>query len=85
MGIATALVLFLLIWWLIFFMVLPTGVEPHDEEQTGTAGSAPARPRIGRKMLVTTGIALLVWGAVAALIASGLFADLFTVAPGEAP
>jgi predicted secreted protein len=56
------LVAFVIIWWLLFFMVLPWGVQVPDQVEKGHATSAPAKPQLWRKMAVTTGIALVVWG-----------------------
>ena len=45
-----------------FFSVLPFGNRPEVDPKTGHADSAPAKPRIGLKMLVTTGIATALFG-----------------------
>jgi predicted secreted protein len=57
----SSVVLFFLIWWTVIFAILPWGNKRADIIQTGNAGSAPANPRIGKKMLVTTGVAFLLW------------------------
>ena len=64
-----SIVAFVVIWWLLFFMVLPWGVHVPDEVEKGHATSAPAKPKLWQKMAVTTGIALALWG-VAFWIAS---------------
>ncbi|MBV9783851.1 MAG: DUF1467 family protein [Acidisphaera sp.] len=71
MGWFTGLVLYLLIWWTVLFAVLPFGTKPVAEadEQSGWRG-APAHPHLGRKVLATTLVALLVWGACVAVIES---------------
>jgi predicted secreted protein len=63
---------FVIVWWLVLFMVLPFGAQPPDEVEPGHAPSAPARPRIGLKFLITTGIALAVTAAVVWIVESGL-------------
>ena len=63
---------FIIVWWLVLFMVLPFGAQPREEVEPGHEPAAPARPRIGLKILVTTGIAILVTGAVIWVIGSGL-------------
>ncbi len=67
----TAFVVFVIIWWLVFFAVLPFGTRPVAEadDQTGWRG-APERPRMGRKVLVTTLIALVLWGGAIVVIRS---------------
>ena len=71
MGWFTALVLYALIWWTVLFAVLPLGTQPVAEADpvTGWRG-APARPRLGRKLLHTTVAATLIWAIVVGLIQS---------------
>jgi predicted secreted protein len=52
-------VTFLLVWWLVLFTVLPFGARPPDQVEPGMAPSAPAKPRIALKFLITTVIALV--------------------------
>ncbi len=68
----TGAVLYALIWWVVLFAVLPFGVRPEDapDAASGWRG-APARPRMGRKLLWTTLVATLVWAACVGLIESG--------------
>lgn len=72
MGWFTALVLFTLIWWTTLFAVLPlwTRPDPRPDARTGWRG-APERARIGRKLVVTTAVAAVLWAACAAVIESG--------------
>jgi predicted secreted protein len=65
-------VTFLLVWWLVLFMVLPFGARPPDQIEPGTAPSAPARPRIGLKFLITTLIAAALTALILWLIDSGM-------------
>jgi predicted secreted protein len=67
-------VIFVIVWWLILFMVLPFGARPPDEVAPGTTPSAPANPRLGLKFAITTAIALLVTVAILWLLQSGLIA-----------
>lgn len=63
----SAIVIFVIIWWLVFFMALPIGVKPpHEEGETaepGHEGGAPTRPHLWKKALAATLIAALLWGA----------------------
>jgi predicted secreted protein len=68
---ATALV-FAIVWWLVLFMVLPFGTAPPEEVEPGMASSAPAKPRIGIKLAITTALAALATGLIVWLIDSGL-------------
>jgi predicted secreted protein len=65
-------VTFALVWWLVLFMVLPFGARPPDQIEPGTAPSAPAKPRIALKFLITTLIAVALTALILWLIDSGL-------------
>jgi predicted secreted protein len=56
MGIATAIAIYFLIWWIVLFAVLPWGVKGHGEE--GVPGSDPGAPRAARvwAKLLWTGV-----------------------------
>lgn len=68
----TAGIVFVIVWWLVLFMVLPFGATPPDEVQPGTTPSAPAKPRLGLKFLITTLIALALTAAIMWIVESGL-------------
>jgi len=61
----TGVVVYVIIWWLVLFMVLPVGVRTaHDLNrpvEPGHASSAPVQPRILLKFLATTGIAAVLF------------------------
>jgi predicted secreted protein len=67
-----SMIVFAVVWWLILFMVLPFGAAPPDEVEPGMATSAPARPRIGLKLAITTVLAMVVTALAVWLIDSGL-------------
>lgn len=69
---AGALVTFVVVWWLVFFMALPFGAAPEEQPQAGNAESAPARPRLLLKAAITTVLAALATWGIAWFIASGL-------------
>jgi predicted secreted protein len=68
MGLATGIAVYLTIWWLVLFTVLPWGFRPEENPQTGHAVSAPAQPRLLLKFLVTSGISGIIWLVVYFLI-----------------
>lgn len=60
----TGLLVYVVVWWLVFFMVLPWGIRPMEQEdvEKGHAPSAPQKPRILIKMAITTVLAAGAWG-----------------------
>jgi predicted secreted protein len=67
----TGVVLYILIWWIALFAVLPFGTRPvaEPDEATGWRG-APEQPRMWRKVVITTIVAMVIWGGCYALITS---------------
>ena len=58
--------IYFIVWWVTLFAVLPIGVQTHDLSEgaaAGTRGSAPDRPRMGFKVLLTTLIATAITAA----------------------
>lgn len=70
----TAFVVLVLVWWTVLFAVLPLWTRPRAEadEATGWRG-VPERPMMARKLLVTTAVSLVVWGAIMLVIRSDYF------------
>lgn len=69
----TGTTVFLVIWWLVVFIVLPWGNRPIDgaDISRGHASSAPKKPRLVIKMIVTTAIASVLWVIFYALVGTG--------------
>ena len=65
------IVVFVVVWWLVLFMVLPFGAAPPEEVERGMATSAPARPRMLVKVAITTVIALALTLLIGWVIDSG--------------
>lgn len=75
MGIVSAVAIYFIIWWIVFFLALTTGNREPDPEAAQVAGAergAPARPRIWRKIGWTTVLAVVAFAALLALLNSGL-------------
>lgn len=73
MNLWTGIAVYIVIWWVVIFMVLPWGVRPigADDIAKGHASSAPRQPRILTKMAITSAVAALVWVGLYFLIESG--------------
>lgn len=67
---------FVLVWWTVFFAVLPLGVrgrwESADDGVKGADPGAPTAPDMRRKMVITTGISLGLTAVIVAIAASGV-------------
>jgi predicted secreted protein len=65
MGVTTSIAVFLTIWWVVLFAVLPLGVQSHHEAgiDPGDGGDpgAPVKPNLRRKFITTTWIAAVVF------------------------
>ena len=72
MQIFTGIMLFVIIWWMVFFTVLPWGNRAVEDPEPGHAPSAPAKPRLGLKIGVTTGIACVLFVIARLVIESGM-------------
>jgi predicted secreted protein len=71
MTLAFSIAIYLLIWWVVLFAMLPIGVRTQADEgkvAPGTAESAPLAPRLLLKMLATTVISAIVFAAVYAVV-----------------
>ena len=70
MQIGSIIAIFFIVWWLTFVAVLPIGNRSQIEVGEVTAGTepgAPFAPRLVRRLLITTAIAialtvLVLWG-----------------------
>ncbi len=66
-----AVAIYIFIWWIVLFAVLPFGVRTQEEEGhvvPGTIESAPARPRLLRIFVINTAVATVVFVLVYAAI-----------------
>lgn len=59
MSLLQTVITYAICWWMVLFMVLPFGVEPEAKPEPGHAPSAPAKPRLKRKFIVTSVLALV--------------------------
>ena len=65
MGITGSIIVYVLIWWIIFFSVLPVGIQSNKEKFRekigGIDAGAPKNPKIANKFLITTIITSLIF------------------------
>ena len=74
MGITSALVLFVVIWALVFFIAIPIRLETQGdrgEVEPGTHASSPEVHHLKKKAWITTAISAVLWLVIAGVILSG--------------
>ena len=65
MGITGSIIVYVMIWWIIFFSLLPIGIRSNKEvfkdKIGGVDPGAPKNPKIGKKFLITTLITTIIF------------------------
>jgi predicted secreted protein len=64
--ISTGFAIYFVIWWIALFLTLPFGVRSQHEDGEGTDGTDPGAPvitRMGVKLIWTTVISAVIFGA----------------------
>ena len=67
MGLALGIALYIMVWWMTLFAVLPIGVRTQGEAGevvAGTPESAPVAPRLLRVIFINTIVATVVFAIV---------------------
>jgi predicted secreted protein len=70
-GWVSGVFIYVLIWFVVLFTVLPWGVKIPDNPEPGHAPSAPIDPRIGAKLVATSLVSAVVWAIVWYVMQSG--------------
>ncbi len=63
---------YVVIWWVVIFAVLPWGVRVPETHEPGHATRAPEAPMLGRKAVITTAISAVIWLGVYLVVQSDL-------------
>ena len=65
MGVTGSIILFVCIWWIVFFSLLPVGIQSQkikfSENLHGNDPGAPKNPKIGKKFFITTLITTIIF------------------------
>ena len=68
MGTTGAIIVYICIWWIVFFSVLPIGIKSQSiefkDDFQGNDPGAPKNPRIGKKFLITTLITSIIFAVI---------------------
>ena len=63
--------LFLVLWWVVLFLVLPFGIQTEESPEKGHAKSAPKKARIPQKLFYTTLISAVITALLTYFVESG--------------
>ena len=66
------LVIYLILWWLVFFIMLPFGVERDQEVTFGNDPGAPKKSLVKKKAIISSFITLILT-SVAIVIKNEIF------------
>ena len=68
MSITGSIIVYVIIWWIVFFSVLPIGIKHNDKQFNknleGIDPGAPKNPNIPKKFLYTTLITAVIFGVI---------------------
>ena len=68
MGTTGAIIVYICIWWVVFFSVLPIGIKSQNiefkEDLKGNDPGAPKNPNIFKKFLTTTLITSIIFAVI---------------------
>jgi predicted secreted protein len=60
-----SLIVYISIWWIVFFSILPLGIKSQDakfsDELYGNDRGAPINPKIGKRFFITTLITSIIF------------------------
>jgi predicted secreted protein len=77
MGITGSIIVYVMIWWIIFFSVLPIGIQSNKEtfkdNIEGADPGAPKNPKIAKKFLITTIITSILFIVIYYLVNNNFF------------
>lgn len=74
MGITSAIVLYVVVWFMTFFVVLPIRVKTQGDlgkVEPGTHAGAPEEHHLKKKAMITTVVAAVLWAIIGGIILSG--------------
>jgi predicted secreted protein len=57
----TGIIVYVLVWWVTLFAILPLWVVPAEQGEIGHAAGAPKRPLLLRKVVVTSVVSAVIW------------------------
>ena len=65
--------IYVIIWWIVVFTILPIGIRKQDKIEKGHSDGAPQNPQIIKKFIITSVIAFVLWLVVFYFIKNQVF------------
>ena len=75
MGIASGIVLYMVIWFMTFLVALPIRIQTQGEAGKvvpGTHAGSPETHHLRKKFWITTAVSAVLWAVISGIILSGL-------------
>ena len=72
MPIFSGIMVYVLVWWMVFFCMLPMNIQSIEKPTDGSMPGAPINPGLKKKLIITTLIAAVVWLAIDGIVYSNL-------------
>lgn len=84
MGIVSGIVIYVVLWWVTLYAVLPWGIKRTEVPIKGQELGAPDNPRIKLRLMITTCISAVLWFIAYTLISAEIpyLNQLFMGYPG---
>jgi|TARA_B110000008_G_scaffold256720_1_gene274336 predicted secreted protein len=77
MSVTGSIIVYVMIWWIVFFSILPVGIKSNKEifkdSIEGFDPGAPKNPKIGKKFLITTIITSILFIMIYYVVDLGFF------------
>ena len=74
MGLTGSIIIYVMIWWIVFFSVLPFGIESNKEvfkeSLEGSDAGAPKNTNIAKKFIITTIITSIIFTMIYYLVSN---------------
>ena len=77
MSVTGLAIIYIIIWWIVFFSILPVGIKSNKEvfrdSIEGSDPGAPKNPKIGKKFFITTIITSILFIMIYYIVDLGFF------------
>lgn len=68
MDITNAFFIYLLVWWVMLFTILPLGVQRNTETGKGHDAGAPVNPQLKKKVIINSIVSAVIVGVIWILV-----------------